>query len=338
MEKNLALDTNELQVNKSFSVVFTDLECTLIGGGTKRLETWELYERECREVSAFIDQILSLNNYFVIVSSSHHDAKERISRKFNFFYNYVSEVNRDKLLFFISEISEKDGKGTIFEYEDVKVGLIGEKVECVDIVLDNLKNSGVQINNIVGFGDDEKDVDMLFRIQELGGSVGTIADKDMYLTNEFSFPDINDSNFEDVIKDIVDKEFSADTMILSRTKQNEYSGGNFLKQLFSSSELKNILEMKEKREEELKHSYVIGEINKDTLQRCLYVAQLTNRYFIRYHFSDDNFIGYGEELLGKIYSISENYSDKALSTSGRLLGSSKIKQLLLQAEEKNKRT
>ena len=111
------------------------------------------------------------------MSSSHHDAKERISRKFNFFYNYVSEANRDKLLFFISEA--KGGKGTIFEYEDVKVSLIGEKVECVDIVLDKLKNNGIQVNNIVGFGDDEKDVDMLFRIQELGGSVGTIADKDM---------------------------------------------------------------------------------------------------------------------------------------------------------------
>lgn len=334
MDKNLVLDTNQLQANKSFGVVFTDLECSLIGGGTKRLETWELYERECREVSVFIDQILSLNNYFVIVSSSHHDAKERISRKFNFFYNYVSEANRDKLLFFISEISEKDGKGTIFEYENVKVGLIGEKVECVDIVLDSLKNSGVQINSIVGFGDDEKDVDMLFRIQELGGIVGTIADKDMYLTNEFSFTDINDDNYEEVIKKIVDEEFGVDTMILSQRKQKEYSGGNFFKQLFSSSELKSILEKKDKRQEELKNAYVVGEINKDTLQRCLYVAELTRRYFIRYHFSDNNYVGYGEELLGRVYSISENYSDKALSTSGRLLGFSKIKQLLLPADEK----
>lgn len=336
MSKDLILNNNKLEDNKSFGVVFTDLECSLIGGGTKRLETWELYERECKEVSRFIDQILSLNNYFVIVSSSHHDAKERISRKFNFFYNYVSEANRDKLLFFISEA--KGGKGTIFEYEDVKVSLIGEKVECVDIVLDKLKNNGIQVNNIVGFGDDEKDVDMLFRIQELGGSVGTIADKDMYLTNEFSFIDINDDNYEEVIKKIVDDEFSVDTMILSRMKQNEYSGGNFFKQLFSSSELKSILEKKDKRQEELKNAYVVGEVNKDTLQRCLYVAELTRRYFIRYHFSDDNFVGYGEELLGKVYSISENYSDKALSTCGRLLGFQKVKQLLLQAEEKNKRT
>lgn len=335
--ENLKTEKVVIPSEDSVGVMFSDMECTLIGGGHQNLHTWELYERACHKVSELIDLILSFNNYFVLVSSCHHDAKERVARKYNIIYNYLSEKNRHKILFFISDVELKYGKGSIEQFDDVKVELIGEKVECVDKVLMKLKEEGINISNIVGIGDDEKDVNMLFRIQELGGKVATIAEKEMRLTSLFHYPQIDENTYLSVIAEIAEKEYEIDRNILISKSLKGYSGGNVLKNIFQSSELKTIQEKTEKRKSELLQLYESGEIDSDYLQRCLYNAELALRYFRRYvEFEKDNQFGDGEKILERISSLSEFHSDKALSSGDYLLELPKIRKLLISISNKIK--
>ena len=324
---------NEEQLLKKeiyFGVMFSDMECTLIGGGHEKLHTWELYEKACNKVSELIDLILSFNNYFVLVSSCHHDAKERVARKYNIIYNYLSKKNRHKILFFISDVDIENGKGTIEQFDDVNVELIGEKVECVDKVLTKLSAAGIKVNNIVGVGDDEKDVNMLFRIQELGGKVATIAEKEMYLTSLFHFPEINENTYASVIADIAEKEYGIDRSILISNSLKAHTAGNFLKNIAQSTELKIIQEKTQKRKNELLSLYETGEIDNDYLQKCLYNAELAYRYFERYlEFEKDHQLWDGEKILERIASISEYHSNKALSSGDYLLELPKIRKLLI---------
>ena len=320
--------------NSSYGVVFTDMECTLIGGGVKELETWELYGKACKKVSQLIDLILSAGNYFVIVSSSHHDAKERVARKYNIIYDCLSDQNKEKILFFISDVEEKYGKGTIEKFDNISARLIGEKVECIDIVLQKLFDDGVNINTIVGFGDDEKDVDMLFRIQELGGTVATVAEEKMYLTNLFSFPQIDGKNYKDIIKEISEKEHSIDMHILISKFTRNPKNGFSLSGLAKCSELAEIKQQQQDRIDELTLLFENGQIDNSYLQKCLYNAELAFRYFTRYYdYGYGRKIGEGKEILQKIWGISEYHSDKTISSNIELIGIPKIKRLLLPPSE-----
>lgn len=333
------LKTEELVTTSDVSagVMFSDMECTLIGGGHEKLHTWELYEQACHKVSELIDLILSFNNYFVLVSSCHHDAKERVARKYNIIFNYLSEKNRHKILFFISDVDLKYGKGTIEQYDDIKVELIGEKVECVDKVLKKLKEEGINISNIVGIGDDEKDVDMLFRIQELGGKVATIAEKEMYLTSLFHFPQIDENTYSSVIAEIAEKEYEIDRNILISKSLKAHNRGNVLKNIAQSSELKTIQEKTDKRKRELLQLYESREIDSDYLQKCLYNAELASRYYRRYvEFEKENQLGDGEKILERISSISEYHTNKALSSGDYLLELPKIRKLLISTTKTTK--
>lgn len=329
----------------SYGVMFSDLECTLIGGGKEKLETWELYEKAFYQVAGLIDTILSFNNYFVIVSSVHHDLKERIARKFNYIYSRLSDENKDKIRFFISDVSEdsdenisskEDDKTTEWKFEDISVMLIDEKSECVDIVLEDLVSKGIDINTIVGVGDDEKDVEMLFRIQELGGSVATIAERESYLTNCFSFPEINEFTYKDIVKKIVDQEYSIDENLLCgclMKQQKCESFSSVLRFIKDSPDYKEIQDKKGIRIDELISLYESGEVDDLYLQRCLYNAELAYRYFYRYQYNDSYQVGYGEELLNKITSISLYHSSKSLSNNEQLLDLPKIKQLLMSRKD-----
>lgn len=325
-----------LSQKRKCGVVFSDLECTLIGGGHKLLETWELYGEACKKVSELIDLILSIDNYFVIVSSSFHDAKERVARKYNIIYNCLSEENKNKILFFISDSNDKKGQVKFEQFDDITAGLIGEKVECVDFVLEKLTNEGIELKDIIGIGDDEKDIDMLLRIQELGGQVATVAEKEMYLTNLFSFPDINESTYKSVIKDIADEEHRADELIVigQHTKKYTNTMSKLLSTITESDEFKKIKESKEKRMAELTLLYESGQIDNDYLQKCLYNAELAFRYYSRYFSTgDNNSVGDGERILTQITSISEYHSNKSISSSDNLKELPKIRKLLLTAGE-----
>lgn len=307
-------------------VVFSDLERTLIGGG----QTWELYKDACQKVSEMIDLILSLDNYFIIVSSAFHDAKERVAKKYNIIYNCLSKENRNKIFFFISDTNHKKDEVKLEQFDNIAAYLVGEKVECVDFILEKLINEGIELKGIIGMGDDEKDVNMLLRVQEIGGQVCTVADKEMSFNNPFSFPEINENTYKNVIKDIVDKEHSIDERIVIGEYTKKYTTPELFPAILNSDAFKKIKESKKNRIDELTLLYESGQIDNDHLQKCLYNAELAFRYYYKYFSTgDNNRVGDGEKILTQVASLSEYHSNKAISNSDNLKELPKIRRLLL---------
>ena len=311
--------------NKKMGLVFTDLQCTLIGGGL--IETWEEYEKECLKVIPLINLILSNNNYFVIVSTIHHDVIERIARRFSIIYDSITNDNKDKIFFFCSEC---DDIKTI-EINGININLIKEKEDSVDIIISKMKEEGIEISKIIGLGDDEKDLNMLFKIKELGGEVGIVADPSMSFSTCMTYIDFNKLSIDEIIQLVVDMEFKIETLRLINTKREEVieKQQHMLKYLAKSSEYIDLLDRKSKRSLELKEAYIKGAIDSDGLQRCLTIAELTNRYYYRY--VEDTKIKnkeIDEDIQKRIYSIAQNISNTTLSTNMNLIDMDFVKKLL----------
>ena len=317
MEKNL--------INKKkMGVVFSDLQSTLIGGGL--ITTWEEYEKECSKVIPLIDLILSNNNYFVIVSTIHHDVMERIARRFSIIYNSIINDNKDKILFFCSECDETK----TIQINGIDINLIKEKEDSVDIVISRMTKEGIEISKIIGLGDDEKDLNMLFKIKELGGEVGIVADPSMSFSTCMTYIDFNKLPLEVIIELVVDMEFKIETLKLINKKRDEAieKQQHMLKYLAESSEYIDLLDRKSKRSLELKEAYIKGTINSDGLQRCLTVAELTNRYYYRYVEGKEMNSNIDDDIQKRIYSIAQNISSSALSTNNNLIDLGFVKALL----------
>lgn len=316
---------NDLVRKKSAGVIFSDLECTLIGGA--QTWTWEEYIESCKKVASLINLIISQNNYFVIVSSCYHATVGHVARKFNIIYNFLSDQNKDKMIFFCSNT----GKNTIEKIDDVNVHMIEAKEECIDIVLDKLKNEGFELNNIFGIGDDEKDLNMLFKIQELGGAVGVIADSSMRTLNLIDYLDFDNLTIEDITNNIIEAEFHIEINRLIRQKLEEakLQSIHAFKHLSNSDEYKNLCKRKEQRKQELIEGYTNSLIDNDALQKCFITAQLANRYYSRYvQRKELNGEVVDENIQQRIYSVTRNMASQAISTSLNLLPEEFVKKLL----------
>lgn len=316
---------DKLIQNQKAGVVFSDLECTLVGGG--ELWTWEEYTEECKKAAEFINLIISNNNYFVIVSSSYHDAVERVARKYNIIYNLLSKENRDKIIFFCSHNQVMDEK----KFDDITVSLIKEKEECVDIVLKKLKEAGIEITEILGLGDDEKDLNMLLKIKELGGNVGIIADSTMRFCNLLQYLDFEKRTLDENIDKIIEYEFSIESnkLINKTIEEAQRKRINFIEHFTGSEEYVDLIDRKTARKSELKEGYLSGNITAEALQNCLTAAELTVRYYNRYVREKELS---GEQIdVGidkKIYALTENISSSAISTNTNMLKSSLVRKLL----------
>lgn len=316
---------DKLIQNQKAGVVFSDLECTLVGGG--ELWTWEEYTEECKKAAEFINLIISNNNYFVIVSSSYHDAVERVARKYNIIYNLLSKENRDKIIFFCSHNQVMDEKN----FDDITVSLIKEKEECVDIVLKKLKEAGIEITEILGLGDDEKDLNMLLKIKELGGNVGIIADSTMRFCNLLQYLDFEKRTLDENIDKIIEYEFSIESnkLINKKIEEAQRKRINFIEHFTGSEEYVDLIDRKTARKSELKEGYLSGNITAEALQNCLTAAELTVRYYNRYvrekELSGEQI---DEGIDKKIYALTENISSSAISTNTNMLKSSLVRKLL----------
>jgi len=314
---------NEL-INKNLvGVVFSDLEATLIGGGP--MWTWEEYIEECKKASSFINFILSQNNYFVIVSSCYHDTVNRVCKKFNIIYNLLTGDTKDKIMFFCSNT----GKNCIERIEGVDVYLIEEKQECVDIVLNKLKNDGIELSNMIGIGDDEKDLDMLFMIQELGGTVGVVADSTMSFSTLVKYLDFDKSTIDDIVNSIINAEFNIETnrLISKKFEEAKHQSINGLKHLHNSDEYKKLCEVKEQRKQELIEGYANGLFDNDAFQKCFVTAQLANRYYSRYiQRKELNGEIVDENIKQRIYSVTKNMASQTISSSQNLLPEEFVKK------------
>lgn len=315
---------DELVNKKGVGVVFSDLEATLIGGG--HMWSWEEYTEECEKASDFINLILSKNNYFVIVSSCYHDTEDRVAQKFNIIYNFLLEENKDKIMFFISNT----GKNCVEKKENINVHLIEEKQECINIVLNKLKNDGIEVSNIIGIGDDEKDLDMLFRIQELGGTVGVVADSCMGFSSLIRYLDFDKSTIDEIINTIIESEFNIETnrLISKKLEEAKQQSIHGLKHLYGSYEYKILIEGKSARNQELKEKYLNGVIDNDALQKCYVTSQLANRYYSRYvQRKELNGEIIDENLQQKIYLVTQNMAKQAISSSTNLLTGDIVKKM-----------
>lgn len=312
---------------KEMGIVFSDFDATLVGGGM--IDTWEEYAKECKKAAKFIDLILTNNNYFVIVSSSYHDSVERLGRKFKIIYDFLTDDNKNKIRFFCSETDKK----TTQSYEDITIELIDVKEECVDIVLSDLKDAGITITNIVGLGDDEKDLAMLLKIKSYGGSVGVIADPSTSFSTCIRYLDFEKNSIDENIERLVETEFHIEMVRLINKKRAEAvtKSLRMLKHLSESQELQDIKKRKLMRIEELKQGYINGTVTIKHLQKCFSAAELTNRYYNRY-IRDKEVNGevIDEHIQEKIYSVVENISTTSISSNENLLESEFVKSLLLQ--------
>ena len=316
---------DKLTQKQKTGVIFSDLECTLVGGG--ELWTWEEYIAECKKAAEFINLIISNNNYFVIVSSSYHDAVERVARKYNIIYNFILKENRDKIMFFCSHNKVMDEKN----FDDITISLINEKEECVDIVLKKIKEAGIEITDILGLGDDEKDLNMLLKIKELGGNVGIIADSTMRFCNLLHYLDFEKRTLDENIDKIIEHEFSIESnkLINKTIEEAQRRKANFIQVLTGSEEYVNLINRKTARKKELKEGYLSGSITAETLQNCLTAAELTTRYYNRYvrekELSGEKI---DEGIDKKIYALTENISSSAISTNTNMLKSKLVRKLL----------
>ena len=261
------------------------------------------------------------------MSSCYHATIGHVAKKFNLIYNFLWEQNKDKIMFFCSNT----GKKSIEKINDINVHLIEEKQECIDMVIDKLKSEGIELNNIIGIGDDEKDLNMLFKIQELGGTVGVIADSSMRASNLIDYLDFDNLTIEDIANNIIETEFQIETnrLISKKLEEAKLQSIHGLKHLYNSHEYKKLCERKVQRKQELIEGYKNSLIDNDTLQKCFVTAQLANRYYGRYvQRKELNGEIVDENIQKKIYSVTKNMASQAISTNQNLLSEEFVKKFL----------
>lgn len=315
----------ELSKKKSYNILFTDIDGTLIDGKNdltgEIIKTFEQDLEKKMKLSKLFNTILEGNNIIVLVTTSYHtNARLKLKNM----EKVIEDKNKNKVLYFMSSKSHNPGlkdQESCF-YDGIKIDLVEDKQEAVFKVLEYLKNAKVEVGQLYGLGDAVIDINMLLKIKELGGKTCLIADEfEFNHVIPYNIPDpITPDNIGEVAKKIASKELEIDRRIFIQ-KCIRMHGDEYLKYISSSEELKNLKKRENDRIIEIKNQFLLGNLTREGIVKLFYLSQLAFSYVEREIINNKNNSGiyFDVDKYNEVMELGRNVSIHVLERQPDLL-------------------
>lgn len=301
-----------------YNLIFADIDNTLLSldyayyATEKNIDIIDALSHYINKIKKSIESLLEDNNILVIVTSQSH--AYLTNEKLSLIYNSIDKKYRYKVFLFESSAGTeiKILKSNIYNYpgllnnSGVTIHLIIDKIESLKFMEEHFENNNMKINKIYGLGDDNRDIDLLLKIKQLGGSVGIVGYRELkeyYNTDNIDIDDLCDTIARTVYH------IYQVRLINDYTRKYSEQGYNvLLKSLKQSTELQEINTKQEILKQELKNDYLNGKKS---------IKDLVKLYFI-HNLAFNNTIDYGLDRYKKILELGDNFYEYTLDQEASL--------------------
>lgn len=223
-------------------IIFTDFFDTLVPREIKCNN--ENSNKEYKIIQKFLNEYLNEKNIMYIITSTSHSCLEEIFRVFN---RMASNLDKDKLKYLHIYLTGGGDYKFIKDYEFSETGIIiNHRGGSKEIIVERLINEiGIENNDkIISAGDSMRDINMLFKVHDIGGT--------SYYIDKYNLKLAKDMRVESLINTIVLHRFDINILKEMKWHESYVKAFNKLLEQYNSGIINR---------EQLEHMYAIIKIS-----------------------------------------------------------------------------